>query len=149
MPVWHPWAFQLVVNGTELESPDEIRKGWSEHFQELATPMSNPKFDEQYTCKQMVDADVEVIEQICKEEISPIDPVSVKEVKTALKRLNNNKAVDIMGLTAEHLKLAGHELSEFLTCFLNYVIDTGTVSVVLKEGILTPIFKKRDPWMCS
>ena len=95
--------------------------------------------------KQMVDADVEVIEQICKEEISPIDPVSVKEVKTALKRLNNNKAVDIMGLTAEHFKLAGHELSEFLICFLNYVIDTGTVSVVLKEGILTPIFKKGDP----
>ena len=97
--------------------------------------MSNPRFDEQY--KQMVDADVQVIVQICKEESSPIDPVSVKEVKTALKRLNNNKAVDIMGLTAEHFKLAGHELSEFLTCFLNYVIDTGTVSVVLKEGILT------------
>ena len=133
----------LVVNGTELESPDEIRKGWAEHFQELATPLSNPKFDEQY--KQMVDADVHVIEQICKEESSPIDSVSVREVKTALKRLNNNKAVDIMGLTAEHFKLAGHELSEFLTCFLNYVIDTGTVSMVLKEGILTPIFKKGDP----
>ena len=50
-----------------------------------------------------------------------------------------------MGLTAEHFKLADHELSEFLTCFLNYVIDTGTVSRVLKEGILTPIFKKGDP----
>ena len=50
-----------------------------------------------------------------------------------------------MGLTAEHFKLAGHELSEFLTCFLNYVIDTGTVSMVLKEGILTLIFKKGDP----
>ena len=129
----------LVVNGTELESPDEIRKGWAEHFQELATPLSNPKFDEQY--KQMVDADVQKKE----EESSPIDPVSVKEVKTALKRLNNNKAEDIMGLTAEHCKLAGHELSDFLTCFLNYVIDTGTVSMVLKEGILTPIFKKGDP----
>ena len=50
-----------------------------------------------------------------------------------------------MGLTAEHFKLAGQELSVFLTCFLNYVIDMGTVSVVLKEGILTPIFKKGDP----
>ena len=36
----------------KIESPDEIRKGWAEHFQELATPLSNPKFDEQY--KQMV-----------------------------------------------------------------------------------------------
>ena len=24
----------LVVNGTKLESPDEIRKGWAEHFQD-------------------------------------------------------------------------------------------------------------------
>ena len=30
----------LVVNGTELESPDEISKGWTEHFKELATPLS-------------------------------------------------------------------------------------------------------------
>ena len=89
-----------------------------------------------------MDADVQVIGQLCKEESSSNDPVSVKEVKTGLKRPNNNKAVDIMGPTAEHLKLAGYELSEFLTCFLNYVIDTVTVSVVLKEGILTPIFKK-------
>ena len=50
-----------------------------------------------------------------------------------------------MGLTAEHFKLAGHEVSEFLTCFLNYLIDTGTISVILKEGILTPTFKKGDP----
>ena len=35
----------LVVNGKERESPDEIRTGWAEHFQELATPLSNPRFD--------------------------------------------------------------------------------------------------------
>ena len=88
---------------------------------------------------------MEVIEQICKEDNIRMDPITEKEVKVALKRLNNNKAVDVMGLTAEHFKLAGQELSVFLTCFLNYVIDMGTVSVVLKEGILTPIFKKGDP----
>ena len=106
-------------------------------------PLSNPRFDEKD--KQMVDADVEVIEQICKEDNTRMDPITENEVKAALKRLNNNNAVDVMGLTAEHFKLAGQELSVFLTCFLNYVIDMGTVSVVLKEGILTPIFKKGDP----
>ena len=50
-----------------------------------------------------------------------------------------------MGFPAEHFKLAAHELSEFLTCFLIYVIDTETVSMVLKEGILTPIFKMGVP----
>ena len=111
-------------------------------LQELATPLENLNFDQQY--KQMVDLDVEIIELLCKEESIPMDYVTVKEVVTALKRLNYNKAVDIMGLTSEHFKLAGHEVSEFLTCFLNYLIDTGTVSVILKEGILTPTFKKGD-----
>ena len=50
-----------------------------------------------------------------------------------------------MGFPVEHFNLAAHELSEFITCFLIYVIDTQTVSMVLKEGILTPIFKIGDP----
>ena len=70
----NPLLQTLVVNDTELESPDEIHRGWAEHFQEQATPLSNPKFDKQY--KQMVDVDVEVIEQICKEESSSIGPLT-------------------------------------------------------------------------
>ena len=95
----------------------------------------------------MVDLDIEVIELLCKEENSSMDPFTEAEViQSALKRLNNNKAVDIMGLASEHFKLAGQELSEFLTCFLNYMISTKTLSIVLKEGILTPSFiKKEDP----
>ena len=36
------------------------------------------------------------------------------------------------------------DLTEFLTSFLNCIISTKKVSAVLKEGILTPIFKKGD-----
>lgn len=93
----------------------------------------------------MVDLDVEVIELLCREEESPISPVSQVEVTSALKKLNNNKAADIMGLTSEHFKLAGMELTEFLTSFLNYIISNKSVSVVLKEGILSPVYKKGDP----
>ena len=46
-----------------------------------------------------MDLDVKAIEQLCKEENSPVDPVTEAEVKAALKRLNNNKAADIMDLT--------------------------------------------------
>ena len=133
----------LVVDGKECETQDHIREGWATHFQHLATPMENPKFDQEY--KQMVNADVEAIEILCKEESSRMEPVSEEEVSRALKRLNNNKAVDIMGLTSEHFKLAGREILEFLTSLLNYIIMTKSISVVLKEGILTPIFKKGDP----
>ena len=41
-------------------------------------------------------------------------------------------------------KWGGCDLTEFLTSFLNYIISTKKVSAVLKEGILTPIFKKGD-----
>ena len=71
--------------------------------------------------------------------------VSEAEVATALKRMNNNKAVDIMGLTSEHFKLAGQEIIEVLVCLLNYIIVSKSISVLFKEGILTPIFKKGDP----
>ena len=133
----------LVVDDKICQSPEEIRDGWAKHFQKLATPQENPNFDNDY--KEMVDQDIEIIEMLCQEENSPMDPVTVAEVTSALKRLNNNKAVDIMGLTSEHFKMAGIELAEFLACFLNYMICTKTVSIVLKEGILHPVFKKGDP----
>lgn len=139
----NPQLQSLVVNGKECATPEEIRNGWAEHFQILATPQENPNFDEEY--KLMVDLDVEVIELLCREEESPISPVAQVEVTSALKKLNNNKAADIMGLTSEHFKLAGMELTEFLTSFLNYIISNKSVSVVLKEGILSPVYKKGDP----
>ena len=73
-----------------------------------------------------------------------MEPVTESEVATTLKRLNNNKAVDIMGLTSEHFKIARQEIIEFLVCLLNYIILSKSISIVLKEGILTPIFKKGD-----
>ena len=37
----------------------KIRQDWSNHFQHLATPQENPKFDRDY--KQLVDGDIVVI----------------------------------------------------------------------------------------
>ena len=86
----------------------------------------------------------DAIAAICTAEDRPIPTIREKEVSTALKKLNNNKAVDVMGLTSEHLKLGGCDLIEFLTAFLNYLICAKKVSAVLKEGTLTPIYKKGD-----
>ena len=61
---------------------------------------------------------MEAIEVLCREKSSSMDPVTEAEVASALKRMNNNKAADIMGLTSELLKLAGIETIEFLTPLL-------------------------------
>ena len=89
-----------MVDSKECETQDQIREGWASHFQQLATPLENLGFEQSY--KQLVDADIEAIEDLCKDECSPMEQVSEAEVATALKRLNNNKAVDIMSLTSEH-----------------------------------------------
>ena len=132
----------LIIDGKACETDDEIRAGWATHFQRLAAPMENDRFDSEY--KEMVDLDVMAIAATCETEGRPIPPVQLKEVHAAMKRLKNNKAADIMGLTSEHFKMGGCDLIEFLTSFLNYIISTKKVSAVLKEGILTPIFKKGD-----
>ena len=41
-------------------------------------------------------------------------------------------------------RIIHNTLVEFLTAFLNYLISVKKVSAVLKEGTLTPIFKKGD-----
>ena len=77
-----------------------------------------------------------------KQKTGLLSRLEKKEDIAAMKRLKNNKAVDVMRLTSEHFKLGGCSLVGFLTALLNYLISAKRVSAVLKEGILTPIFKK-------
>ena len=105
-------------------------------------PLTNENFDDEY--KELVDQDIESIITICVTEEREINPVTEEEVQKALSRLKNNKAMDSMGLCSEHLKLGGQPVVEFLTGLLNGVIKARTVSVVLKEGLHTPIYKKGD-----
>ena len=81
----------------------------------MATPFESDKFDKKY--KEMVDPDVNSISMICEAEDRPISPIREKEVSAAMKRLKNNKSVDVMGLTSEHFKLGGCDLVEFLQPF--------------------------------
>ena len=132
----------LVVGNKICNTDQEICDGWALHFQDLATPLQNERFDPDY--KQQVDEDIQCIRSICEGTSKPITPVMMEEVRKALGKLKNNKAADAMGLTSEHLKLGGQALVSFLTDMLNHLIQTKRVSVVLKEGIVTPIYKKGD-----
>ena len=133
----------MRADNKECETQDQIREGWAEHFQRLVSPFENTRFDKEY--KQIVDLHVEAIVVLCREESSSMDPVTEAEVASALKGLNNNKAADIIGLTSKLLKLAGIETIELIDPLLNYIIRSRSISAVLKEGILTPIYKKVDP----
>ena len=98
----------LVVNGESGEPNADICKGWATHFQKLATSSENGSFNRDY--KAQVDADIDHIFSICEIESQPIEHITEKEVVDALRRLKNNKAMDSLGLTSEHLSLVGEIL---------------------------------------
>ena len=133
----------LMVGNVTCTTDLEICNGWAEHFQSLATPLQNERFDSKY--KDQVEKDIVSISSICENDPNPIALIETDEVQRAIGKLKNNKAADTIGLTSEHLKHGGHTLVCFMTEMLNYIIQTKKVSVVLKEGLVTPIFKKGDP----
>ena len=87
---------KLTVDGQVYESGEEICQAWASHFQKLALPLENENFDSEY--KKLVDMDIDSITAICEAESNKIDPVTEDEVRKALSKLKNNKAVDTMGL---------------------------------------------------
>ena len=54
-----------------------------------------------------------------------------------------NKAQDVFGLSAEHLKNAPDELFPVLASLMNSILQTGHIPPQLKQGILTPVLKKK------
>ncbi|MES9904845.1 MAG: reverse transcriptase domain-containing protein [Sedimenticola sp.] len=132
----------LKVNGCILETTDEICDGWATHFQMLANNLENEHFDE--SLKNTFEEDVQHIQSICEKLKTETTPIEYDEVSYALKRLNTNKAADTMDLTSEHLKFGGTSVNLFLQDLLNHMIKQKHISPILKEGLLTPVFKKGD-----
>ena len=111
--------------------------GWATHFEKLAEPLQCEQFDQQHL--ELVHKDILKIETISrKRQSTPIDPISEKELHNALSRLKNNKAAVVLKLTRRGV------LNGYLLKLLNFMIKEMHVSPVLKEGFLTPIFKKGD-----
>ncbi|MES9884558.1 MAG: reverse transcriptase family protein [Sedimenticola sp.] len=133
----------LKVNDQTLETDEEISRGWASHFQMLANDLSNEHFDD--TLKQTFKDDVGHIQKTCETLDTECEPIRDDEIINALKKLNTNKAADTMDLTSEHLKLAGSKGTMFLKDLLNHIIKEKHISPILKEGLLTPVFKKGDP----
>ena len=70
-------------------------------------------------------------------------PVSTKEVFNIGRSFKLNKAQDVFGLSAEHLKNAPDELFPVLASPMNSILQTGHIPPQLKQGILNPVLKKK------
>ncbi len=78
-----------------------------------------------------------------------IHSVSCDEVHGAIQRLNNGKASDGIGITAEHIKKAGHSIIRPLTHLFDLIFAVKEVPEDFKKGITIPIPKKDKDCLCQ
>ena len=88
--------------------------------------------------------DISRIHNICMLSNQEISPATIEEVQLAIKKLKLNKAADSLDITGEHLIFGGITIISYLQNMVNYVFERKQVPVALKEGLVTPIFKKGD-----
>ncbi len=118
--------------------------GFASHFEALATPNDDNQFNEEYF--DLVTYDKLLIEGIAESQQSGVVPVTSHEIDKIIDSFKRNKAQDIFGIAAEHLKYAPPQLSEVVAEVITYILKSGHIPNQLKEGILTPVPKKnKDP----
>ena len=133
----------LIVNGTEIFSPDKQRKVFANYYEDLSVPKDNG-YDSAYL--ELCNTRHKMIKQICEESSEILDPVTPKEVEEGISKLNSKKSPDEFGLTAEHLKCSGPVFIDNLAKLFNQIFIEKSVPEQFKSGILTPVLKKsNDP----
>ncbi|KAL9954136.1 hypothetical protein ACROYT_G041634 [Oculina patagonica] len=74
----------------------------------------------------------------------PTDPITVEEVKQAIKKLRYGKAPGEDEVCAEMLKASGEETARFLCLILQNAWDTEQIPEGWKTGLIIPLPKKGD-----
>ena len=87
---------EIGWNDNIYSTSDEIRNGFYQYFQTLAIPSVDSMFDANY--KQLVDSD-----QSSNSTIT----ISLEDITSAIKEMNRGKALDILGMSAEHIQYGG------------------------------------------
>ena len=68
--------------------------------------------------------------------------VSEYTVRKHIANLENNKAADPYGVTAEHLKLASPIIAILLTQLINTIFSRADIPEEMKLGVITPLPQK-------
>ena len=63
--------------------------------------------------------------------------ININEIKEAVKRMKNEKSPGIDGFPVEFYKIFWNEIKDMLSESYQYSIDTGSLSISQKQGIIT------------
>ena len=134
---------RLRVNGELVTSQCEVLKVWTNHFESLATPQQPKEYNPDYD--KLVHEDLLIMNWQAENSPDEFKPISGAELQGAIKSLKNNKAADLQGLKAEHLKYASDNVKTALTVALNHAMMS-KLPPILQQAYVLPVHKKgKDP----
>jgi len=125
----------IVIDDMILNTDEMILNGWNAHFERLSTPDISHHNNMDYS-----ELECELIEQIIidPKKRKKLPDITTGEVKKAICKLANGKAPDHLGMTAEHYKIGGNIISEYIAGILNKIKNMVTIPEILKTALLTP-----------
>ncbi len=124
-----------TVDGRLIKGESEKINRWKEYFETTLSrpvPLQTPDIPE-----RVEDIDI------------PTDPITVEEVKQAIKKLKYRKAPEEDEVCAEMLKAGGEETAKFLFQILQNVWETEQIPEDWKTGLIIPLPKKGDLSDCG
>ena len=71
-------------------------------------------------------------------------PITLLELKKGLKQLKNNKASGTDGVLNEMIKATFETMQNFYLQLFNFIFDSGNFPETWAEGLIVPIYKKRE-----
>lgn len=119
-------------------------EGWANYFEDLAANNPHPFFDEEHKTSAELKYHLVSLQKdaMCHE--LP-EPTTEDQIKKCIAMMKNNKAADVYGLTAEHLKKASSEITTLLTKLTNDIFLSKKMPDSFKTGVIVPCHKKKKP----
>ena len=129
---------KLKYNDKIAECDEAIVETWADYFEDLATPVNQPSFDDKY--KTQVEEDNKTLHIYYSSNKEQLTEVNVNQVLRYIFSFKNGKAPDDSKVTSEHLKYGGHKLITVLTMLVNFIFQNKHIPPILKSGIACPIY---------
>jgi exonuclease III len=128
-------------NGVTASEPEKLALQWKTYFENLSTPTDVPTFHADF--KHSVNERLTLMEQttLANENIFLNEPITAKEISSAIKSLKKGKAGGHDGLVSEHIKYASVNVHDLILKIMNAIISYEYIPDSFRYGICIPLHK--------
>ncbi len=132
------------IGNNETSSEAISMDRWEHYFRKLFSPASS-----EIPWTKAHDAIVEKLRDLESSNYSVSElnrTIELAEISKAIDALKNNKACGIDNIPAEMIKCTKHVMLPTYYRLFNAIFDSGQYPQVWNTGLLTPLYKKGDPY---